>query len=109
MRFVVYGGRRHRRLRRGRSAPRGSPGHAGSPGCEPGPDPRPAGSTWQSVQRGLDSTETDSLNGEICVLGREHGVPTPMNELLQRLIREVNGDRERIAAYRESEILAMAG
>lgn len=71
--------------------------------------PRPAGSTWQSVRRGQDSTETDFLNGEICVIGRRHGVPTPVNALLQRLIRELNGAPERIATYQESDLLAMAG
>lgn len=71
--------------------------------------PRPAGSTWQSVVRGQDSTETDFLNGEICALGRRLRVPTPMNALLQRLSRELNGAPERIATYQESEILALAG
>ncbi|MDX6315777.1 MAG: 2-dehydropantoate 2-reductase [Streptomyces sp.] len=43
------------------------------------------GSTWQSLARGTGSTEVDYLNGEIVLLGREHGVPTPVNETLQRL------------------------
>jgi 2-dehydropantoate 2-reductase len=30
----------------------------------------------------------DWLNGEIVLLGRLHGVPTPVNERLQRLARE---------------------
>ena len=42
------------------------------------------GSTWQSLQRGAGSTEADYLNGEIVLLGRLHGVPTPVNEALQR-------------------------
>ena len=28
--------------------------------------------------------EADALNGEVVLLGRLHGVPTPVNELLQR-------------------------
>jgi 2-dehydropantoate 2-reductase len=32
--------------------------------------------------------ETDWLNGEIVLLGRLHGVPTPVNALLQRLANE---------------------
>lgn len=44
---------------------------------------RVGGSTWQSVVRGLSSAETDYLNGEIALLGRLHGVPTPVNEALQ--------------------------
>ncbi|MEY2420581.1 MAG: 2-dehydropantoate 2-reductase [Acidimicrobiaceae bacterium] len=50
---------------------------------------RGGGSTWQSVARGSRSVETDFLNGEIVLLGREHGVPTPVNELFQGLAREL--------------------
>lgn len=45
---------------------------------------RGGGSTWQSLARGSGSIEADTLNGEIVLLGRLHGVPTPVNELLQR-------------------------
>ena len=48
---------------------------------------RGGGSTWQSFARGTGSIETDHLNGEIVLLGRLHGVPTPVNEALQRLAR----------------------
>ena len=44
---------------------------------------RAGGSTWQSLARGLP-VEVDYLNGEIVLLGRLHGVPTPVNALLQR-------------------------
>lgn len=47
--------------------------------------PRGGGSTWQSLTRGTGSTEADYLNGEVVLLGRLHGVPTPVNALLQRL------------------------
>ena len=43
---------------------------------------RPGGSTFQSLARG-GTVEVDYLNGEIVLLGRLHGVPTPVNELLQ--------------------------
>ena len=49
---------------------------------------RGGGSTWQSLVRGASSLETDYLNGEIALLGRLHGVATPVNELLQRLAAE---------------------
>lgn len=49
---------------------------------------RDGGSTWQSVARGASTLETDYLNGEIAMLGRLHGVATPVNELLQRLAAE---------------------
>jgi len=45
---------------------------------------RGGGSSWQSLVRGTGSIEADYLNGEICLLGRLHGVPTPANELLRR-------------------------
>lgn len=41
-------------------------------------------STWQSMTRGSASVETDYLSGEIVLLGRLHGVPTPVNELVRR-------------------------
>ena len=45
---------------------------------------RSGGSTWQSLAKGSGSTEADYLNGEIVLLGRLHGVPTPVNEVLRR-------------------------
>jgi thiosulfate/3-mercaptopyruvate sulfurtransferase len=46
---------------------------------------RAGGSTWQSLARG-GSVECDYLNGEIALLGRLHGVATPVNAELQRRI-----------------------
>lgn len=46
------------------------------------------GSTWQSVTRGSGRTEVDQLSGEVVLLGRLHGVPTPVNELLQQVAHE---------------------
>ncbi len=46
--------------------------------------PRGGGSSWQSLARATGSIETDYLTGEIVLLGRLQGVPTPVNELLQR-------------------------
>ncbi len=47
------------------------------------------GSTWQSLAKGARSVETDSFNGEITLLGRLHGVPTPHNAFLQRLATQL--------------------
>ena len=47
----------------------------------PGAD-RGGSSTWQSLQRGTGSVEASYLNGEIALLGREHDVPTPVNDAL---------------------------
>ncbi|WP_406185539.1 ketopantoate reductase family protein [Streptomyces sp. NBC_01006] len=41
------------------------------------------GSSWQSLRRGTGSIEADYLNGEISLLGRLHGVPTPVNDTLR--------------------------
>ncbi|MEN3612595.1 2-dehydropantoate 2-reductase N-terminal domain-containing protein [Plantactinospora sp. ZYX-F-223] len=49
--------------------------------------PRQGGSTWQSLARDAGSAETDFLNGEIVLLGRLHGVPTPANAAVQRAMR----------------------
>ncbi|HET6964235.1 MAG TPA: 2-dehydropantoate 2-reductase [Acidimicrobiales bacterium] len=56
--------------------------------------PYRGGSSWQSLQRGTGSIESDFLNGEISLLGRLHGVPTPVNDLLQRLAWEAATRRE---------------
>lgn len=45
---------------------------------------RPGSSTRQSLIRQVGSVEVDYLNGEIALLGRLHGVATPVNEALQR-------------------------
>jgi 2-dehydropantoate 2-reductase len=46
---------------------------------------RLGGSSYQSLQRGTGTIEADYLNGEIVLLGREHGVPTPVNERLRQV------------------------
>jgi 2-dehydropantoate 2-reductase len=55
--------------------------------------PRLGGSTYQSLYRGTGTVEADYLNGEIVLLGREHGVPTPVNELLRRLANRMARER----------------
>ncbi|MEV5569877.1 2-dehydropantoate 2-reductase N-terminal domain-containing protein [Spirillospora sp. NPDC052269] len=49
--------------------------------------PQTRNSSWQSLARG-GSLETDHLNGEIVLLGRLHGVPTPVNEALLEAANE---------------------
>jgi 2-dehydropantoate 2-reductase len=43
-------------------------------------------STWQSLARGSGATEVDYINGEVVLLGRLWGVPTPVNRTLQHLV-----------------------
>jgi 2-dehydropantoate 2-reductase len=64
------------------------------------------GSSWQSLARGTGSIEADFLNGEIVLLGREHGVPTPVNEVLQRLANQAAADRLPPGSVTAEEILA---
>jgi thiosulfate/3-mercaptopyruvate sulfurtransferase len=51
--------------------------------AEKSTDARGGSSTWQSLARGTGSVEGAFLNGEIVLLGRLHGVPTPLNEAVQ--------------------------
>jgi 2-dehydropantoate 2-reductase len=55
-------------------------------------------STSQSLVRKSGSVESNFLNGVVIRLGREHGVPTPANDLVLRLVnqtaaRKVGGDQ----------------
>jgi 2-dehydropantoate 2-reductase len=70
---------------------------------------RSGGSTWQSLRRGTGSVEAQYLNGEIVSLGREHGVPTPVNELLLSTVTAMARDREQPGSRSADELLAAAG
>lgn len=71
--------------------------------------PRPGGSSWQSMQRRTGSIETDFLNGEIVVLARLHGVAAPANALIQRLARRQAWERRPPGEMSEADLLAMLG
>jgi 2-dehydropantoate 2-reductase len=66
-------------------------------------------STWQSLARGTGSVEADWLNGEIVLLGRLAGFPTPVNALLQRLIADLAASGARPGTMSEEEILSRLG
>jgi 2-dehydropantoate 2-reductase len=66
---------------------------------------RRGGSTWQSLARG-SGVETDYLNGEIALLGRLHGVPTPANVRIQTLMREAAASGARPGTWRPGDLLA---
>lgn len=53
-----------------------------------GGEPRSGSSSWQSLARGAGSIETDFLNGEVVLLGRLHGVPTPVNVAVMHEARQ---------------------
>lgn len=69
--------------------------------------PRGGGSSWQSLSRGTGTIEADHLNGEIVLLGRLHGVPTPLNELLQRLANEFARERRAPGSLPLPDLLAL--
>ena len=66
---------------------------------------RSGGSSWQSLRRGTGSIETDYLNGEVVRLGRLHGVPTPVNALLQRTARRMAADGSAPGTLDAAELL----
>jgi 2-dehydropantoate 2-reductase len=69
-------------------------------------------SSWQSLVRGTGSIEADYLNGEIVLLGRLHGVPTPVNAMLQRVANRMVVERIAPGSLRitdlDAELLASA-
>jgi 2-dehydropantoate 2-reductase len=74
---------------------------------------RPAGglehegsSSSQSLVRGTGKSEADYLNGEVVLLGREHGVPTPVNETLQRLAGAAARERRQPGSLSREQVEA---
>src|SRR4029077_1857354 len=67
---------------------------------------RGGGSSWQSLARRTRSIESDYLNGEIVTLGRLHGVPTPVNALMQRVAHEQARLRASPPSARAAELLS---
>jgi 2-dehydropantoate 2-reductase len=68
---------------------------------------RGGGSSWQSLKRQKHSIETDYLNGEITLLGRVHGVPTPVNDLLQRLAARMAREGKPPGSMPVEEVMAL--
>ena len=68
---------------------------------------RGGGSSWQSLARGTGSIETDYLNGEIVLLGRELGIPVPANEVLQREANRFARERLRPASMELETLSAL--
>lgn len=67
------------------------------------------GSSWQSLARGAGTIEADYLNGEVVLLGRLHGVPTPANALIQRVANELARSRTAPGGLTEDELLVRLG
>ncbi|MFJ6389880.1 ketopantoate reductase family protein [Streptomyces sp. NPDC091972] len=66
------------------------------------------GSSWQSLARATGTIEADYLNGEIVLLGRLHGVPTPLNELLQSLANAFARERRPAGSLPVGELARLA-
>jgi 2-dehydropantoate 2-reductase len=69
---------------------------------------RPGGSSWQSLSRGTGTIEADFLNGEIVLMGRIHGVATPVNETLQQLANQAARARKPPGSTAPADILSAA-
>ena len=67
------------------------------------------GSSWQSLARGAGSIEVEFLNGEIVLLGALHGVPTPVNALLQRLALRAAAEAAAPGGWSIDELSELAG
>jgi 2-dehydropantoate 2-reductase len=67
---------------------------------------RGGGSTWQSLARHQGTVETDWLNGEIALLGRLHGVATPVNVLLQQEMWRLVVEGGEPGSVRAADLLA---
>jgi 2-dehydropantoate 2-reductase len=72
-------------------------------------DRRGGSSTWQSLARHTGEVETDYLNGEIALLGRLHGVATPVNAALGRLAARVAAEGAGPQTLTARDVLAEAG
>jgi len=55
-------------------------------------------SSLQSIERGR-RTEVDFLNGYICDRGREHEVPTPFNDAVQKMVHEIEDGKRQMSLH----------
>jgi 2-dehydropantoate 2-reductase len=67
------------------------------------------GSSWQSLARAAGTIEADFLNGEIVLVGALHGVPTPVNALLQRLASQAAAERAAPGSWSLEDLSTLAG
>lgn len=70
---------------------------------------RGGGSSWQSLRRGTGDIESDYLNGEICLLGKLHGIPTPANETLRHLANKVAREKLPPGTYSAEAVMTEIG
>ena len=70
---------------------------------------RPGGSTWQSAVRGHADSEVTMLNGEIALIGRLHGIPTPANDLVQAETLKLLRDGDPVGSRDQTDLLRRLG
>jgi 2-dehydropantoate 2-reductase len=70
---------------------------------------RPGGSTWQSLARGIRSSEIAYFNGYVVELGAAHGVATPYNRALVELAGEFERGERALRSVSADELRARAG
>lgn len=73
----------------------------------PGAPERMGGSTWQSLQRGTGSAETDYLNGEIVAIAHRLGRTAPVNAALTALMRQAAAGGAKPGAMTPDELRAL--
>ena len=68
---------------------------------------RHGGSSMQSVLRKTGNVEADYMNGEIALLGRLHGVPTPANRVVQRVANDVARNKKDVGSVTLVQLMEM--
>lgn len=61
-------------------------------------------SSLQSIERGRRS-EIDVLNGYICDRGKDHGVPTPVNDAVRAMVLEIETNQRKMSLDNADELL----
>jgi len=78
-----------------------------NPGDDISGYPRGGSSSWQSLARGQGTIEADYLNGEVVLLGRLYGAPTPVNEVLRRVANQMASEHLPPGTMKPEEVLAL--
>jgi len=65
-------------------------------------------STWQDLYLKRGRTEVEYLSGEIVRLGKQYGVPTPLNSLMVRVVEEMAREKKVPGAYTVAQLREMA-
>jgi 2-dehydropantoate 2-reductase len=66
-------------------------------------------STRQSLARGTPTVEVDHIHGEVVLLGKLHGVPTPVNARVRQLVQELAAKGAPPGPYGAEELAGKLG